>query len=179
MQLFDLTHPEGPTTFLKIKSQIWGIFYSRYPPQNQILRTFCFIQPFDKTQPRGPIWEFGGSSEWNSFPIYFELATNDIRHRWIAGCGLPGWVPIYLQSFSQTARSCLQKLPLHGPTQALFGLYSPGGGWLRAQTYELTFPGWMWSSMPNFNPWGQMVWLPIPDKYTRMHSHRQLPFLYR
>lgn len=21
-----------------------------------------------------------------------------------------------------------------------------------------------------------MVWLPIPDKYTRMHSHRQLPF---
>ena len=65
MQLFDLTHPEGPTTFLKIKSQIWGIFYSRYPPQNQILRTFCFIQPFDKTQPRGPIWEFGGSSEWN------------------------------------------------------------------------------------------------------------------
>ena len=56
--------PRGPGG-VKIKSQNWVIFYRRDPPQNQILRTFCFIQPFDKTQPRGPIWEFGGSSEWN------------------------------------------------------------------------------------------------------------------
>ena len=43
--------PRGPGGG-KIKSLNWGIFYST-PPQNQMLRTFCFIQLFDSTQPRG------------------------------------------------------------------------------------------------------------------------------
>ena len=36
---------------VKIKSQNWVIFYRRDPPQNQILRTFCFFQLFDSTHP--------------------------------------------------------------------------------------------------------------------------------
>ena len=42
--------PRGPGG-VKIKSQNWVVFYRRDPPQNQILRTFCFIQLFDSTHP--------------------------------------------------------------------------------------------------------------------------------
>ena len=68
-------HGRGETQKSKL-----GFFYRRDPPKSQILRTFCYIQLFDFTQPRGstvrqnpqkwgPIpgslnksWEFGGSA---------------------------------------------------------------------------------------------------------------------
>jgi len=69
--------PRVPREGWKSKGKI-GFFYRRVPPQNQILRTFCFIQLFDLTHPWGATglwnpqkrgvfpsllnksWEFGG-----------------------------------------------------------------------------------------------------------------------